>query len=302
MDKFRDMQLISAVVEQGNFAQAAKVVALTPAMVGRRIAAIEDQLGFMLFNRSTRRMELTPGGRTYYEGCQRILAEVSELEESVTSAHQTNPKGLVRLSAPDAIGSPFLIRAIRQFRQDYPQIRFDINLSSQPLDLLKEKIDLSIRLAFELDDSSMVARKLSETSFNLYASPDYLQSFGTPKTLSDLKQHDCLHMGSSKYGDYWSLLIDGKTVTYRQPWALVLPNSECLLQAVTEGMGIALSPSLFAQPKVDSGQLVKLNGIAEFPTISIYAMYPTRKHLPYRVNLFLDFLLSWASEHFSREV
>lgn len=294
MDKFRDMQLVATVVEQGNFAQAAKTIGLTPAMVGRRIAAIEEELGFMLFNRTTRRMELTPGGQTYYEGCLRILAEVQELENSVTSAHQTNPKGMIRLTAPDGLGSPFLINAIKAFRQQHPEVQFDLDLSSQPKDLIKDKIDLSIRLTFELEDSSIVATKLGQCTFGLYASKQYLAQRGTPTSLEDLKDHDCLHMGSSRYGDYWNVIVDGKVVSFRQPWTLVLPNSECLMHAVEEGMGIALTPDLFTRPYIESNKLVALDGIAEFPQITIYAMYPTRKHLPYRVHLFLDFLKQWG--------
>lgn len=299
MDKLRDMALVAEVVEKGNFAQAAKAVGLTPAMVGRRIAAIEEALGFMLFNRSTRRMELTPGGQTYYEGCRRILAEVSELEESVTSSHQTNPKGLIRLTAPDGLGSPFIVDAIKQFRTSYPDVRFDIDLSSTPKDLIKDKIDLSIRLAFELEDSSLVATKLGSTSFGLYASPDYLQAKGRPQSLSDLKQHDCLNMGASKYGDYWNVIDEGRVVSFRQSWALVLPNTECMIHAVCEGMGIAMIPELFTKTQADTGKMIRLEGVTEFPDLSIYAIYPTRKHLPYRVNLFLDFLKSWAPEHLS---
>lgn len=299
MDKLRDMALVAEVVEKGNFAQAAKAVGLTPAMVGRRIAAIEETLGFTLFNRSTRRMELTPGGQTYYEGCRRILAEVSELEESVTSSHQTNPKGLIRLTAPDGLGSPFIVDAIKQFRTSYPDVRFDIDLSSTPKDLIKDKIDLSIRLAFELEDSSLVATKLGSTSFGLYASPDYLHTRGRPQSLSDLKQHDCLNMGASKYGDYWNVIDEGRVVSFRQPWALVLPNTECMIHAVCEGMGIAMIPELFTKTQADAGKMMRLEGITEFPDLSVYAIYPTRKHLPYRVNLFLDFLKSWAPEHLS---
>lgn len=296
MDKFKDMALLTAVVEKGNFAKAAKAVDLTPAMVGRRIAAQEDELGFMLFNRSTRRMELTPGGRTYYEGCQRILSEVRELEESVTNSQQVNPKGIIRLTAPDGIGSPFLVNSIKNFRKIYPEVRFDINLTSTPLDLIKDKIDLSIRLAFELEDSSMVATKLGTTSFGLYASAEYLHERGAPANLNDLKSHDCLHMGSSKYGDYWSVIVDGNVVNFRQPWALTVPNTECLMQSIAEGMGIAMVPEIFAKPYVQRKAIVRLDDITEFPKLTIYAIYPTRKHLPYRVNLFLDYLKDWAPQ------
>jgi len=300
MDKFRDMQLLVAVVKHGSFAQAAKAVSLTPAMVGRRVAALEHTLGFMLFNRTTRSMELTPGGQNYYEGCLRILEEVEELELSVTSLHQNNPSGLIRLSAPDHLGSPFLIDAIYSFRQTYPDIQFELDLSSTPLDLIKEKIDLSIRLMFELDDSALVATKLGHTDFNLYAAPCYLEHRGTPSSITDLDHHDCLHMSGSKYGDYWNILVDDQPVRIKQNWALTVPNTASLLHATETGMGISLIPTLFAQPLEERGTITSLQDIAQFPQLGIYCMYPTRKHLPFRVQLFLDFLKNRASDQLSQ--
>ena len=142
----------------------------------------------------------------------------------------------------------------------------------------------------------MVASRLGHTSFGLYASPAYLRDRGKPASLQALKQHDCLNMGRSKYGDYWNILSEGKVVNFRQQWALTVPNTECLIQAVSEGLGIAMIPQLFAHEARAAGKIALLEGIAEFPALGIYAMYPTRKHLPYRVNLFLDFLKEWAPQ------
>ena len=293
MDKIKTMTLFTAVVEQGSFAGAARQVGLTPAMVGRRIAALEAELGFVLLNRSTRQMQLTPGGQAYYEGCLRILGEVTELEESLLSEHQIRPKGLITLSAPDGLGSPYLVEAIGDFRRQYPAIRFDLRLTNEPLDLVEARIDLAVRLAFELADSSLVATPLGHTGFGLYASADYLAARGTPGCLADLKAHDCLHMGASRYGDYWRVIADGKPVNFRQPWALTVPSTECLAHALCEGMGIAMLPALFAAPLVATGKVVEIAGVVEFPRLTVYGIYPTRKHLPYRVRLFLDFLKGW---------
>lgn len=296
MDKLKDMQLLAAVVQKGSFAQAARTVGLTPAMVGRRIAALEQQLGFRLFNRSTRKMVLTPGGESYYQGSLQILEQVSALEESLAASYQQEPRGLVRLSAPDGLGSPFLIKAISEFRRRYPKVRFDVDLTSAPLDLVREKIDLSLRLAFELEDSDLVASPLSQTDFGLYAAPKYLAERGQPASLAELSSHDCLHMGQSKYADNWTILRAGEPVSFRQEWALTLPNSECLMQALAEGMGIAMVPKIFARPFVERGQITPIEGLAEFPRLTIYALYPSRKHLPYRVQLFLDFLKHWGPD------
>lgn len=296
MNKIRDMEILLKVVEQGNFSNAAQSIGLTPAMIGRRIAAMEKELGFALFNRSTRRMELTVGGRTYHEGCQRIVSELADLEESVTSSYQKNPHGLIRLSAPDALGSPFFVDAIKEFREQYPDIRFDMQLSNLPLDLVKDQIDLSIRFSVELKDASVVATKLGMTSFVLVASQDYIDKHGKPQSLEDLKNHDCVHMGESKYGDFWKVIVNGKLTNFRQPWAFLSPNTDCLIHAALEGIGIAMMPKIFVKSFLESNKLVFLNGIANFPEVTIYCLYPTKKYLPYRVNLFLHFLKKWAPD------
>lgn len=289
MDKYRNMQLFCTVVDKGSFSKAAKALGMTPAIVGRHIAAMEAQLGFILLNRTTRSMQLTSGGKTYYEGARAILAEIEQLEDSLTSAHQKAPAGLIRLSAPDAMGV-FLIKIIKEFRQQHPKIRFDLTLSNNHLNLIEDKIDLSIRFSFELQDSSYIATKLGESEFGLYASPSYIQKNHTPSDHTDLINHDCLHMGNSRNGDYWMLTVDGKTLSYRQPWVAVISDSHTLIQAAINGMGIAMIPSIFVNFAVKNNALTKIENVADFPVANIYAMYPSRKHVPYRLSLFLTYL------------
>ncbi|MCC4861670.1 LysR family transcriptional regulator [Vibrio splendidus] len=289
MDKYRNMQLFCTVVDKGSFSRAAKALGITPAIVGRHIAAMEDSLGFVLLNRTTRSMHLTPGGKAYYEGAQAVLSDIEQLEDSLTTAHQNNPEGLIRLSAPDAMG-PHLMTVIKEFRKEYTGIRFDLALSNSHLNLIEEEIDLSIRFSFELQDSSYIATKLGESELGLYASPSYISEYQAPSDYTDLKNHDCLHMGNSRDGDYWMLTVDGKSLSYRQPWVAVISDSNTLIQAAVDGMGIAMIPSIFVNKYVNSGSLVKIKNVAEFPIVNIYGMYPTRKHVPYRLSLFLEYL------------
>ncbi|WP_253952097.1 LysR family transcriptional regulator, partial [Photobacterium sanctipauli] len=209
MDKYKNMQLFCTVVEKGSFAKAAKTIGVTPAIVGRRIADLENELGLVLLNRTTRSMQLTPGGKDYYQGVKRIVEDIDRLEDSLSSDHQNNPSGLIRLSAPDGLG-PFLIQAISIFRANYSNIRFDLILSNAQTNLIKEEVDLTFRLSFDLQDSSYIATKLGSTTFSLYASPKYLAIKGIPTHFSELEHHDCIHMGSNRYGDVWNLQVDGK--------------------------------------------------------------------------------------------
>ncbi|MGR5559781.1 LysR family transcriptional regulator [Vibrio fortis] len=289
MDKYRNMQLFCTVVDRGSFSKVAKALGITPAIVGRHIAAMEESLGFVLLNRTTRSMHLTPGGKAYYEGAQTVLSQIEQLEDSLTTAHQNNPEGLIRLSAPDAMG-PFLMKAIKKFRSDYKGIRFDLALSNSKSNLIEEEIDLSIRFALELQDSSYIATKLGESEFGLYAAPSYIDEYQAPSDYKELKNHDCLHMGDSRDGDYWMLNVDGKSLSYRQPWVAVISDTNTLIEATVDGMGIAMIPSIFVNSHVKRGDLVKIQDVAEFPIINIYGMYPTRKHVPYRLSLFLEYL------------
>lgn len=289
MDKYRNMQLFCTVVDRGSFSKAAKALGMTPAIVGRHIAAMEESLGFRLLNRTTRSMHLTSGGKAYYQGAQTVLSQIEQLEDSLTTAHQNNPEGLIRLSAPDAMG-PFLMKAIKEFRTEYSGIRFDLALSNSKSNLIEEEIDLSIRFAFELQDSSYIATKLGESDFGLYAAPSYIDEYQAPSNYTELKNHDCLHMGSSRDGDYWMLTVDGKSLSYRQPWIAVISDTNTLIQATMDGMGIAMIPSVFVNTHINNGDLVKIENVADFPVVNIYGMYPTRKHVPYRLSLFLEYL------------
>jgi len=295
MDKLKDMQLFCEVVEKGNFANAAKSLSITPAIVGRRIAALENSLGFVLLNRTTRKMLITPSGKAYYEGAKKIIGNLEELEDALGSEHQKIPGGIIRLSAPDALGTPFLINAIQEFQKQHPNVRFDLLLQNNQVDLIEESIDLAFRFSFDLQDSSYIATKFGETTFNMYAAPSYIKRCGMPAHFSELKDFDCLHMGANRYGDYWNLSVDGEIISYRQSWSIVTSNTQSYIAAITRGMGIGVLPELFAREEFDKGNILKIEGLTEFPTIGIYGIYPTRKHLPHRLRLFIDFLKEWLS-------
>ena len=292
MDKFKNMQLFCVVVEKGSFAKASKAIGVTPAIVGRRIADLENELGFVLLNRTTRSMQLTPGGKDYYNGAKRIMADVEQLEDSLSSDHQHSPNGLIRLSAPDGL-APFLVAAIKMFRESYPNIRFNLIFNNTQTNLIEEEIDLTLRLSFDLQDSTYIAAKLGTTTFGLYASPQYLEERGIPSHFSELEHHDCIHMGDSRYGDTWTLRVNDKNVTYRQPWSLVVSNTGALIQAIQTGMGIGIVPTIFVHEYVKQNQLKELSGLTSFPELGIYGLYPTRRHMPYRMTLFLNFLKDW---------
>jgi DNA-binding transcriptional LysR family regulator len=238
-------------------------------------------------------MLLTNAGQEYYQGAKKIIADVVELEDGLKTDNQVNPSGTIRISAPDGLGSDFLVKAIKDFKQDYPNIQFSLHLDNRQIDLIENDIDLTFRLSVGLQDSSYVATKLTETTFGLFASAYYLESRGVPTSLGELKNHDCIHMGDSRYGDYWAIMRNGEIINYRQDWSLIVSNSQSMIQAISSDMGIALIPMLFINQHIIPNNLVQIKGISDFPTIGVYALFPTKSHLPYRLRLFLDFIKEW---------
>lgn len=297
MNRFEDMKLFCQVVEKGSFAQTAILLDVTPAIVGRRISALENALGFKLLNRTTRRMQITAAGQSYYDGCKRLLEDVTELEESIYTQNTHSPRGQIRISAPDGLADAFLMEAIQAFQLDYPDIRFDLQMDNQRIDLVKDNIDIAFRLSFNLQDSSYVGVKLLDTCFALYASPSYLAKQGIPNSLEDLNHHDCLNMDANRYGDCWNILKDEEVVRFRLPWKMVVSNNTALMLAMKRGMGVGLSLSLFSEASIENGNLIEIKNIAQFPVVGLYAIYPSRKHLPHRLRLFLEFIKEFSKQH-----
>ncbi|MCO7223044.1 LysR family transcriptional regulator [Pleionea sp. CnH1-48] len=289
MDKLRNMQLFCRVVELGNFAKAAKAMNLTPAIVGRHIANLEQSLEVRLINRTTRSMEVTPAGQEYYGGCKAVLENIEVLEQSLLRSYVEEPKGFIRVAAPDGFASPYLLDHVIGFQERYPQIHIDIVADNERTDLIKDNIDLAIRFAISLEDSSYVAYPLTHTKLALFGAVKYLEEHGVPQSISDLNAHDCLHFGASRYGGFWPVIKNGETKKIKLPWKLSFSNTHIYMDALTRGLGIGLLPEIFVSGN-NAGNLNKIEGVFDFHEITIYAMYPSRHYIPHRVKLFLEYL------------
>jgi DNA-binding transcriptional LysR family regulator len=178
------------VVDAGNYTQAATQLGLTPAAVSKAVARHEAAFGAPLFRRTTRNVQLTDAGRSYYERCRQALALLEDAERSL-SLHQEQPEGLVRISMPTTYGHYRVLPLIREFTQEHPRIAFELNISNDNVDLVGERFDLAIRMG-EIDDSSLVARKLEDATVGVFAAPGYCKRHGTPKHPTDLGQHLCI--------------------------------------------------------------------------------------------------------------
>lgn len=290
MDKYTAMQVYCRVVELESFAATGRSLGISTAMVSKHIAALEKELGIRLLNRTTRRVNPTDEGLYYYNRCRSLLSEIEELESSVTQQGH-DPRGLLRLTAPMDFTLLHLIEPIQAFQKAYPLVRIELELDDRQRNLTADNFDVAIRIA-NLSDSSLVARKLTQCQGGVYASPEYLKEYGTPKSPQDLQQHRCLlYTYLTQDRNYWVFHDkDGQRQKVRINWTLAANNGRALCEAAAQGMGVIQQPDFIASPFVKEGRLVQL--FPDYPgyDFNVYAVYQHRQFLPARIVAFVDFL------------
>lgn len=289
IENFNDILPYVRVVESGNMTAAAKALNLTPSAVSKSIGRLESRLGVQLLNRTTRRITPTAEGTLYFERCQRILADLQDAENAL-SATRSAPRGLLRVSAPNVFTTTHLARAATEFLKQYPEVRMDLHLTDQYVDILGEGYDVGIRIADMLPDSSLIARKLAVNRRVVVGSPDYFARAGTPSTPDDLLEHNCLLVRRPDVPYFWR--FEGPEGPREIPVSgnLVSDNGLAVYQAALAGAGLALLPTYFVGHALSDGRLraVLSKGVAA--DSNIHVIYPPSRHLLPRVRAFLDFL------------
>ena len=294
-DPLEGMTIFAAVVEAESFTGAARTLKYSKATISTQIQKLEDRLEVRLLNRTTRRISMTDEGRAFYEHCRRILDEAREAIDALDSLNP-EPRGVLRINSPMSFGTLHLGDAVAEFMQLHPNVNVEMALNDRQVDLIEDGFDLAIRIG-RLPDSSLIARRLAPCRRVLVASPDYWNRMGRPAHPHDLKDHDALiydylddpHTWTFKDGDKdFSVPVDGR---------LHANNGEILLQAALRGLGIYLSPTFFCCDALQAGKLeIALEDFSEDP-LSIYAVYPHRRHLSPRVRAFVDFLAERFGEN-----
>lgn len=286
MDRFDQMQTFVRVVESGGISSAAERLSVAKSAVSRRLQELENRLGVELLRRTTRRIALTEEGRVFYERCLRILDEVAEVENSlINEQHQV--QGLVRMAAPLSLP---LWPLLGEFLQRYPGVRLDLDLEDRYIDILREGVDLAIRIG-QLSDSSLVAKRLAPIRTVLCASPAYLERHGEPQTPEQMNGHQGLSYANLTEQRQWSFIdATGKEHQARPDIRMRANNGDVLLQAALDGLGIAVMPRFICYRELASGRLREVLTAYRTEETAAYALYPSRRHLPQRVRLLVDFL------------
>jgi DNA-binding transcriptional LysR family regulator len=289
VDLLSAMRSFRRVVERGSFSHAAEDLALSAAGLSKQIRLLEERLGTVLIHRTTRRMSLTDPGRTYFEECCRILDRLDELERSISDEGEAIA-GRLRVNAPMSLGLTLLSPALPRFLAAHTGVALDLTLSDQLLDVVGSGFDVSIRVRAELEDSSLVARRLADFRQVICAAPDYLARHGTPATAADLGSHACLAYSLADHPGTWRLTGPDGEVAVQIPTRLTVNNSMVLRDLILAGSGIGSLPSFLAEPHLSRGDLVAVLPDHAFPARHVFAVYPTGRHLQRKVRAFVDFL------------
>ena len=290
MDRFEDLQAFVAVVEAGTFTAAADRLNLAKSAVSRRVSALEERLGVQLLRRTTRVLNLTDTGQSFYEHSSQILADLEEAEAAVLQEHG-ELRGTLRVALPLSFGVRHMCKPIAVFCHRHPRLKFDLNLNDRRIDLVEEGIDVAIRIA-HLKDSSLIARKLFDVRMVVAASPHYLKTHGTPQSPEELVDHECLVYSNLPEPDRWAWTDEKnkKHVVAVKP-AMRASSGDFLTNAAAHGLGIVIQPTFLASEAIRRGNLVPILAEYEWPKSPAYAVYPPTRHLSYRVRAFIDFLV-----------
>ncbi len=296
MDRFTQLESFVAVATLGTLSAAAKQQGIAPAMMGRRIDALEERLGVKLLMRSTRKLTLTPEGLAFVEEAQRILKDLAETESQITQG-KVKIAGPLRLTAPAGFGRQHVAPYIPDFCRDNPEIRVTLDLTDRIVDMFEEQYDCAIRIG-DLPDSQLVAIKLADNRRVVVASPDYLRQHGIPATPADLTKHECLSLGPQGSQNKGWLFREKNTVQAFKPSSrLACSDGSVLHEWALSGFGLSWRSLWEVQADLTAGRLVTvLDDFATAPN-GIYAILPNRKHLPQRTRSFIDML----KQHYAAE-
>ncbi len=275
------------VVESGSIRAAARALAMPKSNVSRRIADLEAQVGARLLQRTTRRLSLTDAGSAYFRGASLAVTTLLDAERAAHEL-QSEPRGVLRVTAPVAFGTQFLPDVVTSFLRAYPLVEVTLELTDRVVDLVDENFDVALR-AGALPDSSLVARRLAGTTFTTVASPAYLAARKRPRKPADLSTHDCLLHGIA-HATKWSFRAGRATQKVSVRGRLACTSFYTLRDAAVAGLGVARVPAIVAMDALTEGTLERLLEKFEPPEAPLHVVYPSHRHLAPKVRAFVDML------------
>lgn len=285
-----DMLIFRAVVEAGSFVGGSTSMGLSRSAAGKAIARLEARYGLRLLNRSTRAMQLTEGGRRLLDHVETIRTAMLAAESAFVPSGP-EPRGILRLSAPDAFGRRVVLPLVEEFLKTWPDMQVELNLSDRLVNLIDEGFDLAIRIGVTAPAPGLIVRTILVDETLLVAAPSYLEKAGTPASVEQLTSHDLLFNAGQGERQAWHLEEGIEIFRAQGRSRLRLDNGEALRQAALSGMGIALLPAFLVSDDVAAKTLLRVLPDARSEPVPVVALYPHRRYLEQRVRTFIDLLV-----------
>ncbi len=286
------MVIFVEVVNSGSFTQAALTSGHSTSYISKEINKLESRLGVRLMQRTTRSLSLTPEGEVYFKQCQQIIDD-AEQAHAILSGGQAQPKGTLRISCPTSFAMAQLQQVFSDFINLYPEVNLELDLNNRKVDMIAEGFDIAIRGTLQLEDSSLISRKIYSSQGLVVAAPSYLEKFGTPTNVTDLSNHDAITYSHLKHPSLWSFTDkNGKIESIQMKSRVQTNSSEMEVSLCVAGHGIMIMPSFNLNGEVERGELIELFQHYQRPEINVYLVYPSRKHMSAKVRSFIDFVVS----------
>lgn len=283
------------VYDSGGFSAAARAHGRSKALLSKYVTDLEDYLGVRLMNRTTRKLSLTEAGEAYYREVSQILSQLDDLDATI--ADQTAaPRGTLRISAPRNFGESTLLDPLFEFVRQHPDVTLDLKLEDRMVDLVEEGFDVALRIS-RMADSSLIARKIAETSLAVCAAPSVIKAYGVPPSPEALRGLPCVIDTNMTGQANWQFVEDGRTISIHVDGPVRVGSPVGALVAAQKGLGFALLPSFLCERVVERGELVAVltDYLPQRPWLQ--AVYPHRRHLSGKVRALIDFLVVWFEKN-----
>ncbi|MEM5345653.1 LysR family transcriptional regulator [Paraburkholderia azotifigens] len=302
MDTFSQMRVFVRIVECGSFTAAANTLNTSPGAMSRAIADLEERLQTRLFNRSTRKVALTPAGEIYLERCRQILEDVSRADEEASKA-QSRPMGKLRIHAFASVGLSYILPAIKGYRASYPQVSVDLTLSQRAPELFEGVTDVAIvATSSALPDSDLISHLLGSSFSILCASPAYAREKGIPSAPAELVNHECLPLRTPAFPALeWLLESHGRPESMKVSGPVELNTAEAVAKAVRASMGIGVVPVYTALEGLADGSLIRVLPEYTLQKMNIYALHPSRRYIDARIRTWVEFLRHFIPKAITRD-
>lgn len=289
------MRAFLEVVEAEGFSAAARKIGRSKALLSKYVRELEDELGALLLNRTTRQFSLTEAGHTYYKRASEIVREIDSLQDAVRDS-SNDVKGRIKLSAARTFADAPIGQALIDFLKAYPAIVLDVSLDDRFVDLVEEGFDLAIRIS-RLENSTLIARRLSPFSVKVCASPELVARTGAPKTPQELGNMPCIIDTNGRWMSNWPFKAEnGEMMSVAVSGPLEVNSPLAARAAAISGLGYAILPDFIAEPEIATGRLMTFLDDRTFDGGGIFAVYPHRRYLPAKVRVFVDYLVEWFKE------